>query len=55
LGSEWGAEEEIEFLRNEIQSAESELEYGELDPGETFELKKQLKRMRSELRQMLGK
>jgi len=42
-------EQEIQSLLNEIDFSESELQSGYLDPGETFELKKQIKRMQKKV------
>ena len=41
-------------LREDIEMAKQELECGYLDPGETFELKKQIKRMEKRLSELLS-
>ena len=39
-------------LKEDIEMAKQELECGYLDPGETFELKKQIRRMEKKLAEL---
>ena len=43
-------QEQINALSEDIEIAESEIESGYLDPGETFELKRRIRDMRNEMR-----
>ena len=45
----------ITDLREDIEMAKQELDCGYLDPGETFELKKQIRRMEKKLAELLNK